>query len=51
LEIAHTETGEYVHSVKTGGPCPIVAWHPNKYWLAFTDLGALKIIGADAERR
>lgn len=51
LEIAHTETGEYVHSVKTAGACPVVAWHPSKYWLAFTDLGSLKIIGVDSEKR
>ncbi|KAL3427793.1 WD domain-containing protein [Phlyctema vagabunda] len=50
LEIAHTETGEYVHSVKTTGPCPIVAWHPTKYILAYTDASSLKIIGVDPER-
>jgi len=41
LEIAHTETGEYVHSVKTSGPCPVVAWHPSRYWLAYTDSSGL----------
>lgn len=51
LEIAHTETGEYVHTVKTAGPCPIVAWHPSKYCLAYCDLGNLRIIGVDPERR
>lgn len=51
LEIAHTETGETVYSVKTNGPSPIVAWHPSRYWLAYTDLGSLKIIGVDPERR
>jgi THO complex subunit 3 len=51
LEIAHVETGEYVHSVKTAGPCPVVAWHPSKYLLAYTDLGSLKIIGVDSDRR
>jgi THO complex subunit 3 len=45
LAIAHTETGENVHSIKTAGPCPIVAWHPNRYWLAYSDLGSLKILG------
>jgi len=48
LEIAHSETGEYVHSVKTAGPCPIVAWHPSRYWLAYTDLGSLKIVGVES---
>ncbi|KAH8663156.1 WD40-repeat-containing domain protein [Tricladium varicosporioides] len=51
LEIAHTETGDYVHSIKTVGPCPVVAWHPTKYCLAYTDLGSLKIIGVDPERK
>ncbi|CZR60898.1 probable THO complex subunit 3 [Phialocephala subalpina] len=51
LEIAHAETGEYIYNVKTAGPCPIVAWHPNKYCLAYTDLGSLKIIGVDPERK
>ncbi|RKF76027.1 THO complex subunit 3 [Golovinomyces cichoracearum] len=49
LEIIHTETGEHVHSIKTPGghPCTIVSWHPSKYWLAYTDLGGLKILGVD----
>jgi THO complex subunit 3 len=51
LEIAHTETGEYVHSIKTAGPCPIVAWHPSRYCLAYADAGSLKIIGVDPERK
>lgn len=51
LEIAHTETGDYVHNLKTAGPCPVVAWHPSRYWLAYTDLGSLKIVGVDPERK
>jgi THO complex subunit 3 len=51
LEIAHVETGDYVHTVKTNGTCPVVAWHPSKYFLAYTDVGSLKIIGVDPERR
>ncbi len=51
LEIAHVETGDYVHTVKTSGPCPVVAWHPNRYWLAYTDLGSLRIVGVDPERK
>ncbi|KAN0117398.1 WD domain containing protein [Hyaloscypha variabilis] len=51
LEIAHAETGDYVYSVKTAGPCPIVAWHPSRYWLAYSDLGSLKILGVDPERK
>lgn len=48
LEIAHTETGEYVHKVKTMSPSPVVAWHPNRYVLAYADGGGLKIVGVDA---
>jgi THO complex subunit 3 len=51
LEVLHSETGDNVHSVKTAGPCPVVAWHPSRYWLAYTDLGSLKIIGLDSERK
>jgi THO complex subunit 3 len=51
IEIAHSETGEYVHNVKTAGPCPVVAWHPSRYWLAYTDLGSLKIVGVESERK
>ncbi|CZT01629.1 probable THO complex subunit 3 [Rhynchosporium agropyri] len=51
LEIAHTETGEYVHSIKTAGACPVVAWHPSRYWLAYTDVGGLRIIGVDPDRK
>lgn len=51
LEIAHTETGEHVYTHKTAGPCPAVAWHPSRYILAYADLGSLKIIGVDPERR
>ena len=47
LEIAHTETGEYVHMLATSSPAPCVAWHPSRYWLAYSgDTGGLKIVGA-----
>lgn len=51
LDIAHAETGEYVHNIKTAGSCPVVAWHPSRYWLAYTDLGSLKIVGVDTDRK
>ena len=51
LEIAHTESGDQVHSVKTSGPCPVVAWHPSRYSLAYADVGMLKILGVDSERK
>ena len=47
LEIAHVETGEYVHTVPTTAPAPCVAWHPSRYWLAYSgDPMGLKIVGA-----
>jgi len=49
LEIAHTETGEYVHKVKTMTPSAVVEWHPSRYVFAYADGGGLKIIGVDAQ--
>ncbi|KAI9735209.1 MAG: hypothetical protein M1834_001799 [Cirrosporium novae-zelandiae] len=47
LEIAHVETGEYVHTIPTNHPAPVVAWHPHRYWVAHSgDPGGLKIVGA-----
>ncbi|PYH99123.1 WD40 repeat-like protein [Aspergillus ellipticus CBS 707.79] len=56
LEIFHAETGESVYTVPTGGSAnsgiPAVAWHPSRYWLAYSSTadgsgpGGLKIVGA-----
>ncbi|OOF95756.1 hypothetical protein ASPCADRAFT_207109 [Aspergillus carbonarius ITEM 5010] len=56
LEIFHAETGESVYTVPTGGNAnsgiPAVAWHPSRYWLAYSTSadgsgpGGLKIVGA-----
>ncbi|KAI9840053.1 MAG: hypothetical protein M1819_000246 [Sarea resinae] len=47
LEIAHAETGEYVHTIPTTHPAPHVAWHPSRYWIAYSgDPMGLKIVGA-----
>jgi len=51
LEVTHTETGEHVHTFKTAGPCEAVAWAPTRYCLAYSDLGVLRIIGLDADRK
>lgn len=51
LEIAHTETGEHVHSMKTSGPAPVVEWHPSRYYLAYADMHGLKIVGLDSDRK
>lgn len=49
LEIAHVESGEYVHSLKASGPCLLVAWHPSRYCLAYSESGTLKIVGVDPD--
>lgn len=47
LEIAHVETGEYVATIPTQGSPVCVAWHPSRYWLAYSENpGGLKIVGA-----
>ena len=59
LEIFHAETGESVYTVPVGGNSntgiPAVAWHPSRYWLAYSTAndgpgsggtGGLKIVGA-----
>lgn len=50
LEVAHTESGEYVGKVDigaSGGGCGVVAWHPGRYWIAWAgEGGGLKILGA-----
>jgi THO complex subunit 3 len=53
LEIYHAETGDVVYTVPTGtSGIPAVEWHPNRYWLAHTQVesptgkSVLKIVGA-----
>ncbi|KAL2828908.1 WD40-repeat-containing domain protein [Aspergillus cavernicola] len=56
IEIFHAETGESVYTVPTGGSSntgiPAVAWHPSRYWLAYSTTadgsapGGLRIVGA-----
>ncbi|KAL3450978.1 WD40 repeat-like protein [Aspergillus insuetus] len=56
IEIFHAETGESVYTVPTGGGMnagiPAVAWHPSRYWLAYSTTadahgaGGLRIVGA-----
>ena len=39
LEVYHAATGEIVHTVTTAtADTPAVAWHPNRYWLAYAHL-------------
>ncbi|OJJ49375.1 hypothetical protein ASPZODRAFT_140279 [Penicilliopsis zonata CBS 506.65] len=58
LEIFHAESGESVYTVPTTGGSnagiPAVAWHPSRYWLAYSTTadgpgsagaGGLKIVG------
>ncbi|KND90459.1 THO complex subunit 3 [Tolypocladium ophioglossoides CBS 100239] len=51
LDIYHAETGEHVHTFKTAGSSPVVAWAPLRYCLAYSDLGVLRIIGVDVDRK
>lgn len=51
LDVTHTETGEHIHTFKTAGPCHALAWAPTRYCLAYSDLGILRIIGLDADRK
>ncbi|QKX55798.1 uncharacterized protein TRUGW13939_02896 [Talaromyces rugulosus] len=53
LEIFHAETGDSVHSIPvTTSGIPAVAWHPTRYWLAYSSMadsgnaGGLRIVGA-----
>lgn len=44
---AHVESGEHVFTVPTTAPAPCIAWHPSRYWLAYSgDPMGLKIVGA-----
>ncbi|KAI1845647.1 hypothetical protein JX265_005337 [Neoarthrinium moseri] len=49
LEFTYVETGEHLFSYKTASPCSLVAWAPNRYALAYCDLGTLRIISAGAK--
>ncbi|KAM0664125.1 hypothetical protein ACQRIT_001959 [Beauveria bassiana] len=51
LDVCHVETGELVHKFKTAGSCPVVAWAPTRYCLAYTDLGVLRIVGVDVDKK
>lgn len=51
LDVCHVETGELVHTFKTAGSSPVVAWAPTRYCLAYTDLGMLRIVGVDVDKK
>lgn len=52
LEIFHAETGDSVHKIPASAGVPAVAWHPSRYWLAYSvmaegsNAGGLRIVGA-----
>lgn len=50
IDCYHCESGERVHTFKTAGPAPVVAWAPTRYQLAYSDLGQLRIVGVDLEK-
>ncbi|KAI9816422.1 MAG: hypothetical protein M1832_005089 [Thelocarpon impressellum] len=46
IEIAHVDSIDYVYTLPTAHPAPYVAWHPHRYWLAYSgDPSGLKIVG------
>ena len=49
LDIAHVESGEYVHHVETAatlGAIPVVQWHPSRYAIAYAgESGGMRILG------
>ncbi|OAA53759.1 WD repeat-containing protein [Niveomyces insectorum RCEF 264] len=49
LKVTQTESGEHVHTFKTAQPVPVVAWAPTRYFLAYAELGSLRIVGVDTE--
>ncbi|KAL6869003.1 hypothetical protein ACO1O0_000326 [Amphichorda felina] len=51
LDVTHAETGDKIHTFKTAGACPVVAWAPTRYWLAYSDAGALRIVGVDVDKK
>jgi THO complex subunit 3 len=51
LDVTHTETGKKVYTFKTAGSNPVVAWAPTRYCLAYSDLGVLRIIGVDVDKK
>ena len=50
LDVTHAETGEKIHTFKTAGACPVVAWAPTRYWLAYRVAGGLRIIGGGLDK-
>ena len=46
IDIAHTETGEYVARLETKETVGVVAWHPHRYWLAYAGEPGLRVVGA-----
>ncbi|ERT01273.1 THO complex subunit 3 [Sporothrix schenckii 1099-18] len=51
LEVTQTESGEHVYTFKTAQPVPVVAWAPTRFFLAYAELGSLRIVGVDTERK
>ncbi|RPB28440.1 WD40 repeat-like protein [Terfezia boudieri ATCC MYA-4762] len=49
IEIAHVDTGDYVHTIVTDHPVLSIAWHPSRYHLAYSgDPAGLKIVSNPA---
>ncbi|EFX03960.1 WD repeat-containing protein [Grosmannia clavigera kw1407] len=51
LEVTRPESGDHIYTFKTAQPVPVVSWAPTRYFLAYSELGSLRIVGVDTERR
>ena len=51
LEVTQTESGEHIHTFKASQAVPVVAWAPTRYFFAYTELGSLRIVGVDTDRK
>ncbi|CAN8098966.1 unnamed protein product [Discula destructiva] len=51
IDVFHVESGDKVHTFKTATSSPVVAWAPMKYQLAYTDLGQLRIVGVETDKK
>lgn len=51
IDIFHVESGDKVYTFKTASSSPVVAWAPLKYQLAYCDLGQLRIVGVETDKK
>lgn len=51
IDVFHVESGEKIHTFKTATSSPVVAWAPLRYQLAYTDVGQLRIVGVETDKK